>query len=155
MACLSRGVPAIWRVGALRVACRRLRGVVVVRLFSPPTFEERVDSTHPLWRRTKVTRSTTVLKAQDGLYKQYTDTVAELIDEALIAFLGGHVYLVDSTIEGELIEAGYGEWLRPPGGGVLRGYGSGKYGAGKYGVTEITDPGTYGDGLYGDGIYGE
>lgn len=126
-----------------------------MKLFTPPTYTERVDSRDPLIRRMRVTRSYTVLKEQDGLYKQVVDPEAERVDVALIAFLGGHVYLVEEDVALELVEAGYGEWVRPPGGGVLRGYGSGKYGAGRYGVTEVTDPGTYGDGLYGDGLYGE
>jgi hypothetical protein len=98
----------------------------------------------------RLTAGLSLLKI-DGIYTQYENPDAELLDAASVAYLGGHVYPVWNTEAAFLAAAGYGAYLDPPFTGS--GYGAGAYGAGAYGENEVASE-AYGAGLYGTGPYG-
>lgn len=78
--------------------------------FSPPTRRERLLSNHPLFRRMSRTIGVSLLK-ESGIYRQVIDPMAEEVEAADIAYLGGHTYVIGTAEADDLTAAGYGEWV--------------------------------------------
>lgn len=105
----------------------RTFGGIVAYLFSPPGRLERRGG-HPLFGRLSYPVGVSLLK-EDGLFRQVEIPSPEEIEAADAAYIGGHDYIITDADEAQdLIDAGYGEWIRD------YGYGSGLYGEGVYGA---------------------
>lgn len=102
------------------------------RYFSPPTY---TDSSYvhgdPLWRFAARQVGQTLLK-KDGFYSLHKEVTSTEVADADIAYLGGHVYVVDEAEQADLTTAGYGPQI----GDVVDGYGLQDYGAGAYGTQD-------------------
>ena len=81
--------------------------VITAYLFEPPTIKRRLDTTHRLFSRVSLNQGQSVLKDDLGFYTTVENPSPEQIDAAAIAYLGGHVYTVDSSEAASLTAAGY------------------------------------------------
>lgn len=76
--------------------------------FTPPTVPRRNASpADRLFSRLSIPTGMTVLKQPSGAYVQVEFPTPEQINEAAVAYLGGHVYPVDDTEAAALLAAGY------------------------------------------------
>lgn len=80
-------------------------------IFEPPTVAEAQHDTGPLLSRYRIPRGISVLLL-DGLYVQRRFPSLDEIRASQQHYLGGHRYLVDSTVYAALLAAGYGANLR-------------------------------------------
>lgn len=98
-------------------------------VFTPPVAPE-YRGTHPMFRRVVVEQGVSVLLI-DGAYVQTQMPTAEQADAADRVYLGGYVYPITSAEAGDLINAGYGDFVT--GTKTSTAYGIGPYGEGAYG----------------------
>lgn len=76
--------------------------------FTPPTVPRRnVSPADRLFSRIAIPTGVTVLKQPSGAYVQVEFPTPEQINEAAVAYLGGHVYPVDDSEAAALLAAGY------------------------------------------------
>lgn len=79
-------------------------------LFTPPGRLEHTGINHSLFGRMSLKRGVSLLK-EDGSYRQVADPTAEEVASADVAYLGGHMYVIDDAEVVALTTAGYGEWV--------------------------------------------
>jgi len=97
-----------------------------VPLFSPPTYEEGINTRQSPLRYFRITKASSVVRRDGVLVTVRTPFTDDLVGtEGVDWFLGGHEYNVsDATF----IELGAGGFLSDTG------YGQGLYGVGAYGA---------------------
>jgi hypothetical protein len=127
-------VPPI--AGTLNATVPAVTATVYGNVVSPPTFtfvtpvkKIYTSESNRLYRHVPYSMGTTVLK-ENGIYRQIGGAdIPEDIDNADVAYLGGHEYVISQEEALDLEAAGYGEYINSIGG-----YGLGLYGVGLYGV---------------------
>lgn len=78
--------------------------------FNPPTVDEGIDTTNPLFRYYKIRRGVTILVTGSQVRAvQYPSQ--EDVANADRAYLGGHVYTIPAVDVPVLAAAGYGAYL--------------------------------------------
>jgi len=77
----------------------------------PPTVQETPMGDNVLHIRYGIHRGISILKRSDGTYYSTRFPAQTEIEEALANYLGGHVYVISSTVRDELVSAGYGSYI--------------------------------------------
>lgn len=77
----------------------------------PPTVQETPMGDNVLHIRYGIHRGISILKRSDGTYYSTRFPAQTEIEGALANYLGGHVYIISSTVRDELISAGYGSYI--------------------------------------------
>lgn len=77
------------------------------RRFTPPTRRNVFSSEDRLWQRFHYPTGLTVLKWPDGSYQTVEEVDPAQLEQASIAYIGGHEYDVDGAEAAALTAAGY------------------------------------------------